>query len=200
MDKKLFLILLSLPFISVLLTWMVLSQEQKTSKTIEFPRQYDKNVVADSFFNDSTIINFTIAGKPKNKILGEKLFHYPGEQDSEIEQPRVTVFRDTGSPVLINADHGWINADGTRVILKGHTRVRREPSEYNDFSLLETPELTYWTEKDYAETDKPVKITTHTTIATGIGMKAYLNEEHYYLLDNVKARHVPNRTQPINGQ
>ena len=191
MDKKLLAVILIVPLTSIAITWLVFQSSQVKQNNILFPEQNNPEKIADTFFNHSTIINFSETGLPKSKIIGEQLFHYPGEEDSEIINPRMTFFRNEGSPVFITADHGWINQSGTRVLLKGHTVIVREKSSFNKFSKLETPELTIWPNRDYAETDKPVKITTEGTNATGIGMKAYLDKEHYLLLNNVKARHIP---------
>lgn len=197
MDKKLFALLLSIPVISIAISWYVLTETSLESNQIIFPQQNNQKKIADTFFNHADIINFGETGLPKSKIIGDQILHYPDEEDSEIITPRITLFRDRGLPVNISADHGWINKDGTRVLLKGHTVIKREKSQHNQFSQLETPELTIWPNKNFAETDKAVKITTDSTVATGVGMKAYLDEEHYYLLNNVKGRHIPVRS-PID--
>lgn len=191
MDKKLLALLITIPAISVLVTWYVFSASTNKQINIKFPEQDIPEKVADFFFNQTNIVNFGATGFPKSKIVGDQLFHYPDAEDSEIINPKVTFFRDEGSPVNITADHGWVNQDGTRVLLKGHTVIRRDKSLANQFSQLKTPELTIWPNKEYAQTDKAVKITTDTTIITGIGMKAYLDQEHYLLLDNVKGKHFP---------
>lgn len=193
MDKKLFTTLLAIPVISITITWYVYITISIEQTEIAFPKQNVQRKVADTFLNKANILSFNESGSPKNIIIGDQIFHYPDEEDSEIITPRITLFRAKGLPVYITADHGWINKDGTRVILKGHTVIQREKSEFNDFSMLETPELTIWPNRDFAETDKAVKITTDLTVATGVGMKAYLDKEHYYLLNNVKGRHIPAR-------
>ncbi len=193
MEKKLLALLLTLPVISIAITWYVFVSSSTEQSQVVFPEQNIQKKVADTFFNHATIISFSVTGDPKSKIVGDQIFHYPDEEDSEITNPEITIFRDVGLPVHVTADHGWINKEGTRVFLKGHTVIKREESRDNKFSQLETPELTIWPNKDFAETDKAVKITTTASIATGIGMKAYLDKEHYYLLNNVKVRHIPTK-------
>lgn len=191
MDKKLLTLLFAIPIASIAVTWYVFNLDNKHQTNIIFPEKNSALKTANTFFNSAEIINFAETGIPKSKIIGDQISHYPGEEDSEITNPRITIFRDSAPPVYISADQGWINNDGTRVILKGHTVIKREQSQVNQFSQLESPQLTIWPNRDYAETDKAVKITTDSTVATGIGMKAYLDTEHYYLLNNVKARHIP---------
>ena len=199
MDKKLLTVLLAIPTASIVITWYVFNLSGSKQADITLPVQNSSLKIADTFFNTAEIINFDATGLPKSKIIGAQILHYPGEEDSEISAPRITLFKNDGPPVYVTADHGWINKEGTRVILKGHTIIKRKQSQTNQFSQLESPELTIWPNKDYAETDKAVKITTDSTVATGIGMKAYLDKEHYYLLNNVKGRHIPAK-KPTNTE
>ncbi len=196
MDKKLSALLLSIPLISMAITWYVYNLDADNQPQVSFPQQNIHKKIANTFFNFAEIINFSEAGLPKSKIIGDQIFHYPDQEDSEIVNPRIILFRDQGTPVEITADHGWMNKPGTRIFLKGHTIITREKSPNNPYSKLESPELTIWPNKDYVETDKAVKITTETTIATGVGMKAYLDKEHYYLLSNVTGRHTPVKAAP----
>ena len=193
MDKKLLAILFAIPAASIAISWYVFNLSNSKQSDIILPKKDSSLKIADAFFNTVEIISFGEAGVPKSKIIGDHIYHYPDKEDSEITTPKITLFRDIGPPVYVTADHGWVNKEGTRLILKGHTLIKREKSETNQFSQLESPELTIWPNRDYAETDKAVKITTDTTIATGIGMKAYLDKEHYYLLNNVKSRHIPEK-------
>lgn len=196
MEKKLFALLLSIPLIAIAITWYVYNLAANEQTQISFPEQNIHKKMANTFFNFAEIINFNETGRPKSKIIGDQIFHYPDQEDSEIINPNISLFREQGNPVKITADHGWMNKEGTRIFLKGHTIITREKSADNQYSQLKTPELTIWPNKDYVETDKAVKITTDTTIATGVGMKAYLDKEHYYLLNNVTGRHIPVRTAP----
>ncbi|MCK5662466.1 MAG: LPS export ABC transporter periplasmic protein LptC [Thiotrichaceae bacterium] len=193
MDKKLLAILFAIPAASIAISWYVFNLSNSKQSDIILPKKDSSLKIADAFFNTVEIISFGEAGVPKSKIIGDHIYHYPDKEDSEITTPKITLFRDIGPPVYVTADHGWVNKEGTRLILKGHTLIKREKSETNQFSQLESPELTIWPNRDYAETDKAVKITTDTTIATGIGMKAYLDKEYYYLLNNVKSRHIPEK-------
>jgi len=199
MDKKLLAVLFAILAASIAITGYVFNLSNSKQSDIILPKKNSSLKIADTFFNSAEIISFGEAGIPKSKIIGDQISHYPGKEDSEIITPKITLFRDIGPPVFVTADLGWINKEGTRLILKGHTLIKREKSQANQFSQLESPELTIWPNRDYAETDKAVKITTDTTIATGIGMKAYLDKEHYYLLNNVKSRHLPeNKTSNTN--
>ena len=189
MDKKLVLLLTAVPLISILITWFTLRETNKPQPDIELPAADSTQRIADHFLNQATIISFNPQGIPKSQISGSRLLHYPGDEDAELIDPHITLHRDKGSPILITADKGWVNKDGTRVFFKGHTVVERKMSEFNSFSRLDTPELTIWPHKEFAETDKHVKITTDTTVATGIGMKAYLDKGRYYLLNNVKGHY-----------
>jgi len=191
MQIKLFALLAGIPVISVSLTWLVLEQNNDTESLFNAPKKKSELKIADTFLEQAVIINFSETGTPKNKIITQQILHYPGDQESEISLPQITLFRPQGSPTLVTADVGWINQEGTRITLEGHTIVRRDKTQYNAFSQLETPELIVWPKNNYVESDKSIKLTTDATIVTGIGMEAYLTNEHYYILKDVKVHHKP---------
>lgn len=197
MDKKLFLILLFIPVTAITVTWLSFSVSTELQPEIDLPAKDSKQQIVDHFLNDATIINFNLQGIPRSQITGSRLLHYPGEEDAELLDPHIILHREEGSPVLITADKGWVNKDGSRVFFKGHTIVERKKSHSNSFSRLDTPELTIWPNKEFAETDKHVKITTDTIVATGTGMKAYLDSGRYYLLNNVRG-HYEKQSQETN--
>ncbi len=189
MDKKLLFILAAIPVLSVSATWLSINAAKDKQPEINLPAADSSQRIADHFLNHATIINFDSQGMPKSQLTGTRLLHYPGDEDAELFAPQITFNRDVGAPVLITADRGWVNKDGTRVFFQGHTVVERKQSPSNNFSRLDTPELTIWPNKEFAETDKHVKISTDTTIATGIGMKAHLDNERYYLLNDVRVHY-----------
>lgn len=191
MDKKLLALLIIIPIASISVSGYVFNLNTTKHFTINIPEENKDAKIADTFFNEVKINSFSETGHPKNKIVGDKIAHYPGDTESEIDTPKITLFKKIGASTDILAEAGWVNKNGSRVRLKGHTFIKREKSPHNSFFQLETPELTIWPNKNFAETDKFVKITTDTIIATGIGMKAYLDSEHYYLLNNVKIQHLP---------
>ena len=191
MDKKLLIFLIAFPIASALLAFLILYGEKTEQVQLNFPEKNKLKKISDSFINHAKIISYDATGKPKNNIIADKLLHYPGDIDSELVKPKITFFRELGSPILITADNGFTNQQGTRIILNGHVIISRERSQYNQFFHLKSPALTIWPDKEYAETDKVITMTTDNTIVNSVGMKAYLDVEHYLLLDRVRSQHKP---------
>lgn len=192
MNKKLLIFLIAFPIASIFLTVIVFNNKTVKLAHMDFPQKNQQKKISDSFINHAHIINYNDkTGKQKSKIIADKLLHYLGDIDSELIKPRITFFREQGSPVLITADNGFTNQQGTRIILTGQVIITRERSPYNQFFQLKSPTLTIWPDKEYAETDKAVLMTTDETIINSVGMKAYLDIEHYLLLSRVRAKHKP---------
>ena len=191
MDKKLLIFLIAFPILSILLSISIFNSKNEEQLLIDFPQKNKKKKIADSFINHANIINYDKLGKQKNVIIAEKLLHYPGDIDSELIKPDITLFRLQGSPIVITADHGFTNQQGTRIILTGHVIITRENSQDNQFFQLKSPTLTIWPNKEFVETDKDVLITTENSTINSVGMKAYLDVEHYLFLSRVKAIHKP---------
>lgn len=192
MDKKLLSFIIALPIISIILTAsIVFNSKQLVQPQINFPEKNKNKKVADSFINHVDTINYSKTGRQKSQIIADKLLHYPGDKDSQLIQPIITFFRDAGLPVIINADNGYINQNGTRIILVGHVIIKREKSQQSQFFQINAPALTIWPDKEYAETDTAVQISSENNIVNAIGMKAHLDREHYILLNRVKGHFKP---------
>ncbi len=193
MDKKLLALLIVIPLSSIAITWWVYDYGQSIENANQLPRQETDSKISDTFFKNAKITNFSELGLPKSKINSPLILHYPGDEESELSDPDIILFREKGSPVKVAADKAWINKAGTRVTLVDHTIVKRELTVDNAYFKLQSPELIIWPNNDYVETDKAVTITTDTTIVNGIGMEAYLDKEHYYILHDVKVNYMPQR-------
>jgi len=186
MDKKLLTFLITFPVLSILLSVSVISTEETIPSSINFPDKNKYKKIADSFINYADTINYGETGKPKSQIRADKLIHYPGNKDSELIAPIINFFRQQGSPLVIIADKGFVNPDASRVLLKGHVIIIREPSPYNQFVEIQSPELTVWPDKEYAETDKSIQIKTRSGTINSVGMEAYLDIERYKFINNVR--------------
>ena len=191
MNKKILVILFAIPIASSTISWYVFNLNADKQADTSLAKTNSHKKIADTYFNQAEIISFDETGTPKSKVIGARINHYPGDKDSEISTPQVTLIRESGSPIYITADQGWVNKDASRVTLQGNTIIKRKKSPANESFRLETPELIIWPNKNIAETDKAIRISSDTTITTGVGMKAYLEDEHYYLFNNVKIYHLP---------
>lgn len=56
-------------------------------------------------------------------------------------------------------------------------------------TILTTSRLSVFPEREYAETQQPVKIEAANGVTTAVGMKAYLDDSRMHLLSSVRGQH-----------
>lgn len=130
-------------------------------------------------------------GRPARTLRSARLLHYPDDDHTELTEPRLTVHQAVGPPWQVSADDGWVNGEGTLVLLTGNVRISREAGPDNRPMLLVTEKLRIRPEEDYAETDEPVRVTSLSSWVEATGMQAWLREpQRIKLLSNARGHYV----------
>ena len=130
-----------------------------------------------------------VDGNPRHRLWGEVLTHFPGDDSTELVQPRLLVFRPHGEPWLLASEQGRISADGELVLLTGEVRIRREASADEGGVAVDTRDLRVLPEEDFAETAEPTVIVTDELHLAGTGMRAYLKDGRLQILERVRSRY-----------
>jgi len=131
---------------------------------------------------DYTVEKFTATmmnkkGLPQRKLAAPLLRHYADDGSSVLDDPVLTLFTEDGPPWVIRSRTGWVSQTGDRVILRGNVRVDRGGTRELRPVRLRTAELNVRPREDYAETDKPVKITSGGDwIESSAGAQAWLHK------------------------
>jgi len=96
------------------------------------------------------------AGRPHRRLIAREARHYPRAGGSQLDEPRLTLFTETGPPWRLQSERGWVTEKGEEIRLQGQVRLEREASDDNPSLLLETPELLVKPNENYARTDQPL--------------------------------------------
>jgi lipopolysaccharide export system protein LptC len=116
------------------------------------------------------------SGRLSRSLRADRLTHFMDDQSTEVEAPRLTLFRAGEPPWEIESERGWISPDGTVTLLQGAARLTRDaapgirPVEVVTSNLLVRPK------DDYAETAEAVQITSSNSRAQSVGMQAWLGK------------------------
>jgi lipopolysaccharide export system protein LptC len=98
------------------------------------------------------------------------MVHYPDDQTTELEEPRLTQFRAEGPPVRISAERGTVTKDGDEVRLYGNVVVVRDGTPTRAELRMETTYLQVFPREDVARTPEAVVITEGASRLTGVGL------------------------------
>lgn len=131
--------------------------------------------LVDYYVNGLDVTRMTPAGRPANRLRADQLRHLTGAQTTELDQPRLTVFRADGSPPWhIDSQNAEVSADGELVLLQGDVLIERDGDATGDPVRMETRNLRFRPAQDYAETDEKVRVTSIANRITAVGMQAWL--------------------------
>lgn len=184
MTAKRLLLLLLIVLLSGLSGWLLDNLTEQDKEKQARPR-HDP----DFFMENFTVTAMNTTGTPRYKLSADKMKHYPDDDTSELSRPHIIVFRAQTPPWIIDANRGWISANGELVLLIGNVKVNRKASAETRAMSLTTEELRLRPNDDYAETDKAVTIVSGKDVTRAIGMRAYLKEGRLQLLSSARGKY-----------
>jgi len=119
------------------------------------------------------------------------VINYDDQRGSILTEPLLTAHAETGEPWLLKARTGTASDHGQDVFLEGDVRVDRAASQQNAEMHLETDKLRVVPERNYAETESPVTLTSPGARTQGVGMTAHFEQEKLQLLNQVRGQYEP---------
>jgi LPS export ABC transporter protein LptC len=87
------------------------------------------------------------------------LRHYPSGEINELDEPKLTLFRDGEPPWFIRSTTGRISDDGNRIFLHGPVLVDRQAGDETRAVHIKTHELFILADEEYARTEQPLHLT-----------------------------------------
>lgn len=140
------------------------------------------------------VTRMTESGAPANRLVTPLLQHYPDDDTAELVSPQVTVYQADKPPWQIASEHAWVSPDGETILLTGEVLIERDGDDDNPPVRIKTRELRVQPDKDYAETDEPVRVESGTDWIDAVGMQAWLRPpSRIKFLSQVTSLYEPTR-------
>ena len=149
------------------------------------PDYYMENFITTTMEQDGSL---------KNKLYADYMAHYPDDDTTELDNPKLEVFRNDGAPVMIIADKGWVTSDNKVILLTGNVTLWRDNKNGGKKMEIVTTDVKVLTEQEYAETDQPATLVSDRTTINATGVRAYFKENRVELLNNVHTKIQPEAT------
>jgi lipopolysaccharide export system protein LptC len=126
------------------------------------------------------------AGRPESSLTAAKVIHYPGDDSTELIEPRIVKLRADEPPLRVRSDRATVSKDGEEVRFYGNVVVTRDAAPERAELRLETSYLQVFPEEDIARTPDAVVITEGRSRLAGIGMEANARTRELILGAGVK--------------
>lgn len=144
---------------------------------------------ANSYMTLSTTRKFDELGQLAFVLKTTQGQFFKDQNRFVVDQPEITASgtNTEEAPWQMIANSGVVFNRGERIVMSGDVHAWQETPP--NASHFRTPELTYFPDKEIAETDRPVTISSPGSLVSGVGMKASLAKQTFHLLAEVKSRH-----------
>lgn len=180
-----------LPLIPLLLLlgaayWLSL-QVQSPASGANKNLRHDPDYVIDNF----TATTLDEHGKIRFVMSATKMWHYPDDDSTHLEIPRLASFTAEHPPLRMSAQNGEISRKGDEVFLRNEVIVVR-PAYANKTELtVNTNYLHVIPGKDIANTDQPVTMADASTTLNAVGMELDNKAHTIKFLSHVKTVYEP---------
>lgn len=149
-------------------TWWA-SDYARRSIPIDPPRRLTHEM--DTFIESFVMMQTDETGMPSARLEGPRAEHFPDDDTYEVANPRAVSQRPDRSITVATALRGLMAGDGSRIVMTGDVRFRREPQTDEPGLMIESQEITLLPDKDVAFTELPAVITrADGSQITGTGM------------------------------
>ncbi|WP_439133188.1 LPS export ABC transporter periplasmic protein LptC [Pseudomaricurvus sp.] len=165
-----------------------LPQKPETPKTSKHPSNIVHNAVRRRFDENGQLSSVFVASETRYYQKNPK--RRTAKDYADLTAPKLTMYSVDKPPTTIVSNTGKARNNGNLVQLWGDVHITRTDT-LGQSSELTTPYLVVKPERQYAETDKPVIITSPGNTTHAVGMEAYLKTDTIKLLSNVRGIHDP---------
>ncbi|MDP5209492.1 LPS export ABC transporter periplasmic protein LptC [Microbulbifer sp. 2205BS26-8] len=149
------------------------------------PQQQDR--AAELIIRNAKTRHFDQEGNLAYRVDAQQITYYQFKRRdrADLTEPRLFFYEDDQPKWRTESRWGTVYNRGERVVLEGEVVIDELPAIGG--IKLETPSITLLPDREFAETDKVVTITSGPNRTTGKGMRAYLSEDRVEILSDVKS-------------
>jgi lipopolysaccharide export system protein LptC len=178
-----------LPLLALLAATYWLNQQVLPASTQPEKKRHDPDAIMENF----SATNLNMQGQPDFILAAKKLLHYPDDDSTTVDEPRITMLSPGQPKIHATAEHGTVSSKGDEVFLRDNVNVLREASAQQGQMTLQTQYLHILPYQDLADTDRAVTIVDTHSIVHATGMEMNNKTRTLKLLSQVKSEYVPNK-------
>jgi lipopolysaccharide export system protein LptC len=150
-----------------LITFWIESTVKLGFPKMDGSNRHDADYFVENFVTTKTDLN----GNLRNMLAATEMRHYPDNDTTELVRPRYTQYGENKPYTQIEAQKGFVSANGEEVEFKGNVIIIRQAFDGRGEMRLKTDYLKVVPKTEYASTESDVLITQDPkTVIHGTGM------------------------------
>jgi len=166
--------------------WLNLQVQPQPAKP-DSSKRHDPDAIIENF--SATKLNEQ--GVPSFIMTAKTMLHFPDDDSTTLDAPRITMLSAEHPPIHARSDHGTVSSRGDDIFLHDNVEVIREASAKLDQLALQTEYLHIIPDENLTKTDRAVTIVEDHTTVHAIGMEMNSETRTLKLLSQVRSEHVP---------
>lgn len=150
-------------------------------------RRHDPDYIVHNF----TTISFNSAGVAESTLSAARMIHYPDDDSTELEAPRLVRTMPQEPRMTVRADRGTLSSEGQEIFLYDNVRLVRDAGAGRPEARLSTSFLHVVQPRSLARTDRPVLLEEPSRSLAGRGMEYNYDSGNLVLHADVRGRFEP---------
>lgn len=152
-------------------------------------RRHDPDYLVHSF----RIVGYDPAGRPETSLAARKMVHYPDDDSTELDTPRIIKTKAGEAPMTLTADRGALSQDGEDTFLYDNVLLVRGRTPTQPEMRMQTSFLHLVRSRSLVRTDRDVAIREAGRSLTGRGLEYDNNLRVLHIRDRVRGRFEPRK-------
>ncbi len=153
----------------------------------DYRARHDPDYIVNSF--SATMLDER--GAPHFLVAAQKMQHFPDDDTTYLDEPRLTYPYLNQPPVHVSATRGEVSHNGDEIFLRDAVRIVREASTTQSEMVVTTSYLHAVPDRDIADTDQPITLIDARTEVNAVGMQLDTKTRELKLLSHVKGEYEP---------
>lgn len=174
-----------LPILFVLLVSYWLNLQVQPLPSPDTTPRHDVDAVAEGL----RAITFTPQGTPHFMLSAAKLWHFPDDDSTHLQQAHLIRFFDDRPPTEIRAQRGTFTHRGGEVLLQDAVEGIQQRGDAARERRFRTEWLKVLPDRGWVETDRPVRLSDRYNTIEAIGMELDETARTIKLLSHVRGSH-----------
>ncbi|MDR1890435.1 MAG: LPS export ABC transporter periplasmic protein LptC [Zoogloeaceae bacterium] len=170
-----------------LVYWLEISTEPLPPKA-DANLRHDPDATAEKF----TVLRYGPDGRLHYQLVADYMEHYPDDDSSLIQTPRLTNYRPQSPDVTLIGKSALVTEEGKRVLVQENVVLTRAAFAGRPALVARTPELTVLPDEGKAFNQHPVQITQGDSWINGVGLQMDNNLGTFVLQKQVRGAYVRN--------
>lgn len=149
-----------------LLTFWLDQKVEMSAKSDEEKRSHQPDFFIDNF----KVSSLGEDGMQKQLLLANKLLHYPDDDSTDLEKPRLMIYSPGRADISLSSDKATVSKNGDDLYLTQNVLLRKMRYEAQNGFDLQTEYLHVNPDLHQTDTDKPVVISNPQMTIHAVGM------------------------------